>query len=281
MIIVTLTTIPSRIKHIQPVIDNILNQSMPPDRIELYIPKEYKKRSLGSIDPHDYPTGCDIVHCDEDYGPATKILPAIQRYKDQDVTLIYCDDDKIHDHYWIERFIQKHNVYPDACIAEVGMHVKWWFFYRWKDTVTRQYRLKRILSLGIWNPKRKVHTDECHEIALGFGGVLVKPSFFPPEVFDIPDILWTVDDIWLSGMMATNGIKVRETDKNPAQSSSDIFPTEGDPLRNYVYNGYGRDESNILCMQYFIDKYGIWKKYETLCKTSLENVKNDVRKYMA
>ena len=89
MIIVTLTTIPCRVEYLQRVIDNILNQSVKPDRIILYVPREYEKRSLGKVDFNNLPHGCDIIYCDQDYGPATKILPALQEYKDQDVSLIY------------------------------------------------------------------------------------------------------------------------------------------------------------------------------------------------
>ena len=39
------------------------------------------------------------------------------------------------------------------------------------------------------------------DILQGLGGVVVRPDFFDDEAFDIPDILWAVDDVWLSGML--------------------------------------------------------------------------------
>ncbi len=260
MIIVTLTTIPSRVKSLQPVIDNIIKQSLPPDRIELYIPKEYKKRSFSSIDPYDFPNGCDIIYCDEDYGPATKILPAIQKYKNQNVTLIYCDDDRLYDEDWIKRLVYMSEQYPNSCISENGFSLAWLFFKLWQKQLRIRYKLLRILSLGIWNPKRKMPSENegFYDIAEGFGGVLIKPHFFPSEVFDIPDILWTVDDIWLSGMMEKNGINIR---KSRLQKSTAIDIQNSDPLHAYVYKNHNRFDANMLCIKYFIDKYGIWQNF--------------------
>jgi len=40
------------------------------------------------------------------------------------------------------------------------------------------------------------------------GGVSVKPKFFDNEFFKIPDTLWSVDDIWLSGCFKRQNINI-------------------------------------------------------------------------
>jgi len=65
--VVTLTSIPSRIRYIQPTIDSILNQSYKVDNIELYIPIDYKKRSLGKVDEKFLPILFEVIFCDKDY----------------------------------------------------------------------------------------------------------------------------------------------------------------------------------------------------------------------
>ena len=265
MIIVTLTTIPCRVEYLQRVIDNILNQSVKPDRIILYVPREYEKRSLGKVDFNNLPHGCDIIYCNQDYGPATKILPALQEYKDQDVSLIYCDDDRIYEKNWIKRLTEKSKQYPRDCIIDEGYNMDFVLFKLWQSKHRIKYKLLRFLSLGLYAPKRKMKNREHHDIGEGFGGVLVKPDFFPPEVFDIPDILWSVDDTWLSGMMHKNGINIRKTDRARKERSRSVNITNDEPLNLYVYKGHNREGAISLCVKYFIDNYRIWEQYKDLC----------------
>jgi len=275
-IIVTLTTIPSRIPYIQTTIDSILNQSLSPSKVELYIPREYTQRSLGKIDDKYLPTGCEVIYCDKDYGPATKILPALQRYTDKDVTIIYCDDDRLYEKNWIKRLVSQSKNYPNDCITDEGVDIGWYLFKEWHSKNRFRYRFFRILSLGIWRPKRSLHSkpDNLTDTAEGYGGNLIRPHFFPHEVFDIPDVFWAVDDIWLSGMMTKNGIKIRRTEKKirsleVSEKKSNIAIKES-ALNTFVYKGYDREAANCLTVKYFMDNYNIWKEYESLCRMYLK-----------
>lgn len=267
MIIVSLTTIPNRIKYLQPVVDSILDQTVKPDVIKLYIPKEYKKRSLGMIDMDELPKGCEVVYLDEDDGPATKILPALKEYQGKDVSIVYCDDDKIYNKNWIKRLTDKSKENPHDCIIEEGSHLGWNMFKFWEGNHMFKYRFLRIVSLGFWHPKNKLpkKNSKYYDIAEGHGGVLVKPYFFPSEVFDIPDIMWSVDDIWLSGMMTVHGTKIQRTVKTKAEKSVPINIKKDQPLNLYSYKGYDRGAADCLCAKYFIDNYGIWEQYKDLC----------------
>ncbi len=66
------------------------------------------------------PKGVTICHCDQDYGPATKVLPAAKDLKGQDVDILFCDDDKIYDRGWHARFKSEAAKKPNTCIIEVG-----------------------------------------------------------------------------------------------------------------------------------------------------------------
>ena len=39
----------------------------------------------------------DIRIAEQDLGPATKFLPAVEEYAQEDVAVIFCDNDKIYD----------------------------------------------------------------------------------------------------------------------------------------------------------------------------------------
>ena len=95
MIIATLTTLPSRIGFLEPVIDSMLAQSMPPDEIRLQLPRHSAKEDTAYQLPaflESYPKVKVYWH-EQDYGPATKWLPALLQLKGQDCTLVVMDDD--------------------------------------------------------------------------------------------------------------------------------------------------------------------------------------------
>lgn len=262
-IIVSFTTIPSRLEYVQPVIDAIRSQSLSPDAIELNIPREYRRRDFGQADASMFPKHCDVVVCDADYGPATKILPTVQRYRGQeDVILVYCDDDRLYDRDWLKRMVELSREYPNACIAEQGF-----------NAVNRIAQINANLGES---PKptlaQKIKSLFSNrvmpapiDIAEGFGGVLVKPQFIDDSVFEIPDIFWTVDDIWLSGSLGVKGVPIYRTRKSRGQKSRPLMMGDTDvgeamdSLKHATIAEHNRDRADLTCMKFFQEKHGIWR----------------------
>lgn len=261
-IVVSFTTIPSRIQYVQPVIDSIRSQSLSPDAIELNIPKEYRRRDFGEPDAAKFPHHCDVVICDADYGPATKVLPTVQRYSGRDdVIIVYCDDDRLYDRDWLKRLVELSRQYPDACIAEQGFNA-----------------VKRIaqINANLGESPKKTPLEKFKslfsrrvmpapiDIAEGFGGVLVKPDFYGEMVFDIPDVFWTVDDIWLSGCLAVAGVPIYRTRKTRGQKSQPLMEGETDvgedmdSLKHATIAEHNRDRADLTCMKYFLENHKVW-----------------------
>jgi hypothetical protein len=40
------------------------------------------------------------------------------------------------------------------------------------------------------------------------GGAVIRPEFFDDTAHKIPGVLWAVDDVWLSGLLAAKGIPI-------------------------------------------------------------------------
>jgi hypothetical protein len=95
------------------------------------------------------------------------------------------------------------------------------------------------------------------DICQGFGGTLVRPDFFGPEVFDIPDLLWTVDDIWLSGHLATRGVTIRQV--SPRKMCEKTEMASVDALTHYEHDNHDRIAADLACVEYFRKKHGIWR----------------------
>ena len=218
-VVISLTTIPSRARHLAEFLDCINHQTILPSRIELNLPAEYHKRSLGKVDRSLIPTDFDVYEC-EDFGPATKVLPTLKRYADSDVRIIYCDDDRVYDKNWVHNLVTASGRTPDRAICDECVSINsilYRYHYPRKDM---RYKVKKALSFGKFRP---YHTDKWKDadIAQGFGGVLVRPSFFTDMVFSIPAVLWSVDDIWLSGNMASNGTGIRWSGRKRGACTSD------------------------------------------------------------
>ncbi len=90
----------------------------------------------------------------------------------------------------------------------------------------------------------------------GCGGVLVKSRFFAPEVFRVPDKLWSVDDIWLSGIAAYNGVHIWG---NNGYMPNEIAGAEQDALCNSTLEGLNRQQANLECVLFMQREFGIWK----------------------
>lgn len=120
-----------------------------------------------------------------------------------------------------------------------------------------RYRTRRILSLGKWKSLKWTESGYV-DILEGWGGVMVKPNFFGDSAWRIPDILWTVDDVWLSGCLEGQGIPIWLNAKSKPIIKETSNEVEHAALRNLVYKGYDRKAANRQCIDYFRQNFGIW-----------------------
>ncbi|MBP0483123.1 hypothetical protein [Sagittula salina] len=259
-VVVSLTTIPSRAATLRRTIDSIWAQDPAPAAIEVNIPREYSRRSMGRLDVSDLPKNCDVQVVDRDYGPATKILPTVARHRGQDVRLVYGDDDRIYGPGWLARLLSASDAHPDDVITErwVSSRAKE-NRYRW-GRKGALYVFLRKASFGRFEPLGR---HFVHDIAEGCGGVLIRPHFLGDEAFDIPDILWTVDDVWLSGHFWANGHRVIHSGVAFGDTAQDLVEEDVnirdlDALYLYETQGHGRLAANAACIRYMRRRYGVF-----------------------
>lgn len=267
-LVISLTTIPPRFPVVHENLQSLLKQTADVAAIELYIPRKYRRFDYSEDQLPKLPDGVELRLVDEDFGPATKVLPACRAYAGQDVQILFCDDDIIYEPEWAQRFVDAAKDKPDCCIIEQGnlLNGTGYSDYDWQSPRLPKpgqrvkgfsYRARRALSLGRWKPS-KVVTPGYVDILEGWGGVMVRPEFFSDRAYDIPDILWTVDDVWLSGNLELDGIGIWQHAyaKFPPKPNSDEVKEAA--LRLLVYKGHDRVQTNLACIDYFRDTYGIW-----------------------
>lgn len=262
-LIISLTSIPSRFDHIDATLGTLLDQDLPADRVCLYLPKRYHRfGDLGALPK--VPSGVEIVVIEQDYGPATKVLAAVRDYSDQEVDILFCDDDILYDRQLTRRMSAVRKKIPDAVIAEAGGTYPVDTSLRSPQAVFQKkdlsYRLKRALSLGLARPRQYLASGYVAQFC-GFGGVMVRPEFFTERFFDIPEILWTVDDFWLSGCFAAEGVGIWLNADAPGKRRAPAHFI--DRLVKHEEKGMGRYRANTACVDYFQKKHGIWTSPET------------------
>jgi len=271
--IISLTTIPPRFKYLTATLESLLNQDSI-DEVRLYIAKEYRR--FPEYDGHfpTVPKGIKVCQIEEDLGPASKILPAIKDFKNQDIQILFCDDDLIYHKDWAKKLFDIQEQRPTEAVATYGRNINnecKTSYYKAKEPEAKSilpekdilYRANRLIA-KIFKTEpplfRPIIKAGYVDILFGVGGVVVKPNFFDEEAFNIPNEAFSVDDIWLSGQLARKKIPIYCPKRLPFAKTSQA--SEQDSLLESDFLGYTRQESNIKAIHYCQDKYGIWGKIE-------------------
>jgi hypothetical protein len=196
--IVSFTTIPSRISKVQPMVDSILNQTLDPDEIILWVNETYKRVGVGVEIPKFISNSRIRVEYCEDLGPFTKLKYALDEFWEaKDTNVVTADDDVFYPPTWLEKLVEMSERNQDAAIGYRGRTLMD------KNAAFIKYNSSRLYEgAPIGRPLMKV------DIITGTWGALYKPRFFDDDVFneEVSQEAFFVDDIWISGNLAMNGV---------------------------------------------------------------------------
>jgi hypothetical protein len=120
-IVVSLTTIPSRIGGLEPTIKSLLAQSRKPDEIALNLPRKCLKEKCGYNIPSWLWENVSVHQCNRDYGPATKLLPTVEREKDSETRIITVDDDVIYSENTVELLTKDASKSDNRAVGIMGV----------------------------------------------------------------------------------------------------------------------------------------------------------------
>jgi hypothetical protein len=191
--VVSLTTTPSRIERIRPVLNSLLDQRSPADAIVLAVPWFSRREQVEYQVPAwlESSDAITVLRCD-DWGPATKLLATIEHEgrKGRHATpILAVDDDVIYPPDLVATFRHWRRRFPDAALGYRGWSIP--SSLRWEETRTLYATSTRAV--------RPV------DVLTGCWGYLVEPRMFDGGVFDYlgwPASAFFVDDVWISGHLA-------------------------------------------------------------------------------
>jgi len=190
-VVVSMTTIPERVSKIAPALRSILDQSCPADRVLLAWPSE--ARNIRSPKLPRLPSGVDVLPC-EDQGPATKFLAA--HLAEPHAAIVVVDDDVIYPVDFLATLLDAHRREPMTAFG--------WRGWRLQPGVDpRDFDHVFATAVG---------EDTPVDVLLGTWGYLIPPGALDRAVHDFrgwPAELRFVDDVWISGHLARQGVARR------------------------------------------------------------------------
>ena len=242
-VIVSLTTYGMRLQYAYIAIESVMQGSILPNRIILWLEEGLKGKPLPSTLLRQQKRGLEIRYC-EDIKSYKKLIPTLKQYPDACIVTI--DDDTICDFLMLERLVM-------AWKEDDGKHT-------YSSIVDRLSFDKEGRLLPYW--EGKIHSDICDasskNIAIGVAGVLYPAGCFDPEVFNqsvFMSIAPTADDIWFWAMTLKNGYTCRKlaTGRSIMNDFLSNEDAQGVSL-NIINNARGQNNVQLKAV---VEKYGL------------------------
>ena len=196
-IVVSFSTLPSRVNNIPKVVNSILQNTIIPDIIYINIPKFSKRENK------EYVINENLIDKSKmnkvkfnfittDYGPVTKLYPTLLNETDPETIIICIDDDKEYDPWTIEHLLNASEYFKNSCICVSG----------WNYINLKLFALP--ITINIPNYVKKVNILQC------YNGVLYKRKFFQEDFKNYLNITtcFTTDDILISKYLNFKQIEI-------------------------------------------------------------------------
>ena len=196
--IVCLTSIPSRLPYIEDTLKSLLCQTRVPKEIRLHLPA-FSAREQRAYRVPEFLRGLRTVTVRDcaDWGPATKVIPALADLA-ADQTIIVLDDDRIYPRHLVATLEDAARADPQAAFGLGG----------WVAPPDLIDRPTTVLSNLLQRPPAPLRTTRLRaprrvDVLQGLAGYLVRPGFFDlrrvTDYASAPPAARTVDDVWISG----------------------------------------------------------------------------------
>ena len=198
-VIASLSTVPDRVGNLGPTIRSLLKQTRPPDEIVLAIP-EFSVRERRPYVVPKYILRLPrvrVLHCPEDWGPATKFIGAIQDELTagrENTLIMVVDDDRLYPRDALETYLYYSEQLPNAALC---------------------FRGAAMPSTLDWDDAKMIYGRDLRQpcpvaVITGCGSYIVRPRFFDRSLWDYsgaPSVAFYIDDIWISAWLSRRGVK--------------------------------------------------------------------------
>eukprot|EP01087_Luapelamoeba_hula_P017633 TRINITY_DN5576_c0_g1_i1.p1 TRINITY_DN5576_c0_g1~~TRINITY_DN5576_c0_g1_i1.p1 ORF type:complete len:360 (+),score=23.43 TRINITY_DN5576_c0_g1_i1:1-1080(+) len=190
-VVLTLSTLPHHLEYLEPTFQSLLGQSLKADAIYLNLPRGLNKR-LNVSYPETFETlpGITVNRC-EDYGPLTKLYPALELESNDNTLIITVDDDKIYSPDAIRYLAWHAHHSPNVAFGVCGWAFMW---------VPPPMGVVPIYVPFFMRGGGGTYVDVLQACC----GNAYRRGFFTslPQLSKPPQDCWTTDDLWIAGYLA-------------------------------------------------------------------------------
>jgi hypothetical protein len=223
-LLVSLTTLPSRLQHIKPTLDSLITQSRMPDQIFLILPERCDREPESYQIPawvEDYGPRLKIVRTPRDWGPGAKLIGCIPHLREP-ACLIVADDDMKYRPFFLEHLHA----------AQSADHASSFSYY--------VYRWGSLKAIGQGADGFSFYTPHLEGI-----------ERFAEQVIAFPQ-LRIHDDLWISGFLQRKGISIQSVrDRIPDRSRPYEVVHEFNQLR-HLDGDLARDNATARGVHYLV-----------------------------
>ncbi|MGB5238917.1 MAG: hypothetical protein WBM43_01470 [Flavobacteriaceae bacterium] len=202
-IIVSLTSIESRLKSLHLVIRSLLTQSQLPQKIVLWLHQDLKEKLPGSLTKleSDLFEIC-YTHLRSSH---KKLIHSLEKYPES--IIVTCDDDLMYRKNWLSLIYAASQDFPGYIIGNETLHVNYS-----KEGEPLPYRKWKY-------PENALENDNAI-IAIGAWGILYPPHSLNKKVFDTKlfmELAPFSDDFWFKAMALLEQTKTKQASITPKE----------------------------------------------------------------
>ena len=196
-VIVSLTTYEKRIDEVYLTIESLLQQTMKPNAIYLWLSDQIKEEDLPLTLKKQCARGLRVRFC-KDIRSYKKLIPTLKLHPDD--IIITTDDDVLYNMDFVESLVRSYRKNPNAVHCNVARKIniengKLAKYQQWEHVTKNEYCGLDVLPIGI-------------------GGVLYPSHIFSEEIFNeemFMDICCFGDDLWFKVMALLNNVPAQTT----------------------------------------------------------------------
>ena len=239
-VIVSLTSIPSRLNSIHLTIRSLLSQTVKPEKIVLWLNDGLRgaiPRSLDELTGKVFEIRYSGLTCSH-----RKLVHSLQAFPSR--TIVTCDDDVMYVSTWLEKLLADHHRYPDAIIAhECRM-------------ITRDPATGELKSYKEWPTVTEAGVSSARLLPIGYGGVLYPPGALAADTCNADLFLRLApraDDLWFKAMSYLQGTPVRRCSATERKPIPIIGSQAVSLLKTNVREDGNRLQWQAICAHYGLD----------------------------
>ena len=241
-IIVSLTTFGNRLYEVYLAIESIMQQTIKPNRIVLWLADDLKNTALPVFLLNQIKRGLEIRYC-KDLKSYKKLIPSLTAFPSG--AIITIDDDVLYFYDIIENIINEHKIHPDYILCG-RMHL-----IKLKNNKPDKY-IK-------WTAGYNSYDISPLNFPTGVGGILYPPGCFTKEVLNeevFMDICMYADDIWFKAMSLLNNTQIKKVFTHN-KNCKDYFPNIQDGRLVEINIGKGMNDIQLKAV---FNKYNLYDK---------------------